>query len=362
MVLEVLRGILVAGALTAAMWLAVTLGQRVLGRLAARTATRLDDQLLQAGRAPLIWLGSLWGARMGVEQVGFLGPETLLGFLLREGLYLGQLGVLLLLSIRLVNTSAGYYQRHIAPHTETTLDEQVMPFLRRIVVILLVAGYVVVALEHFGQPIGPVLASLGVASLAVALAARSTLEDVIAGIILMFDRPFRIGDRIELAGLNLVGDVADIGLRSTRVRTRDNRLIVVPNSRIANNLLVNLSFPDPTLRLQVDVGVDYGSDVSRVREVALQAMASCQGVLAEPPPQALFLGFQESSLLIRARYWIPSYSDWRRMQDRVNQALLEAFRREGISIPFPIRTLHLEAEARALLGSERAGHGQAGSG
>lgn len=336
-------------AVAAAVWLAVLLGYRLLARLAAGGRLQLDQDLLQTVRTPLVALGFLFGAELGLAALDGIEVLALPTRFLREALYLGRVFVLFLLLMRVVQRVADWYQRQIAPRTESTLDEQLLPFLRRVANLVLLVSFFVVILQHYEQPIGPLLASVGVASLAVALAARSTLEDLIAGIILMVDRPFRIGDRVELVDMSLLGDVADIGLRSTRIRTRDNRLIIVPNANIANNLVVNLTYPDPTLRLEVEVGVHYDSDIDRVRQVMVEAMGGCQGVLHVPEPQALFWGFGDSALLIHGRYWISSYLDWRHVQDRVNAAVLKAFRHAGIEIPFPMRTLTLGREERRLL-------------
>lgn len=345
-----LLGAVTAGLLAvAAAWLGLLLVDRLARRTLDHDLLPLNRLLLHRLRRLVLALAFLAGAELSLERLAPLAAGSLAADAADEGLYLGRVLVLYLVVVRSLQHLASWYEVRIAPRTESTLDEQILPFLRRILLVLVTIAFLVSLLQHYGQEVGVVLASLGVASLAVALAARSTLEDVIAGIILMVDRPFRIGDRVELAGLDLVGDVADIGLRSTRIHTRDNRLIVVPNARIANDLLVNLSFPDPTLRLEFDVGVHYDSSIEKVREVMLAAMAGCEGVRGDPEPEALFLAFGDSALHMRGRYWISSYADWRRMQDRVHTAILSAFREAGIEIPYPQRTLTLGAQERRLL-------------
>ena len=112
---------------------------------------------------------------------------------------------------------------------------------------------IIILLGHFNVDVSALVATLGVGSLAIALAAKEVLADMISGFIIAIDRPFGIGDRIELEQLNTWGDVQDIGLRSTRILTRDNRLVSVPNSLIGKNLVVNHSIPSTVYRVQTHV-------------------------------------------------------------------------------------------------------------
>jgi small-conductance mechanosensitive channel len=182
--------------------------------------------------------------------------------------------------------------------------------------------------------------TLGIASLAIALAAQNTLSDTISGFTIMMDRPFRIGDRIEIQDLNTWGDVVDIGLRSSRVRTRDNRMVVVPNSVIGKSLVVNHAYPNTQYRIQVHIGIAYGSDIEIARNVMIEAVQGVEGVLANRPVEALFLEFGPSALLFRVRWWINSYEDTRRMFDRVNSSLYHALNEAGIEIPFPQQVVY----------------------
>ena len=183
------------------------------------------------------------------------------------------------------------------------------------------------------------VATLGIGSLAIALAAQATLSDTISGFVIMVDRPFRIGDRIEIQDLDTWGDVVDIGLRSTRIRTRDNRMVIVPNSVIGKSLIVNHSFPDTQYRIQIHVGVAYGTDIEEARKVLIEAVSKVEGVLSDHPVEALFLEFGDYALIFRVRWWLDSYVDTRRMFDSVNTAMYNALNEAGIEMPFPQRVV-----------------------
>jgi small-conductance mechanosensitive channel len=190
--------------------------------------------------------------------------------------------------------------------------------------------------------------TLGIGSLAIALAAQTVLGDTITGFAIMVDRPFRIGDRIEIQDLDTWGDVVDIGLRSSRIRTRDNRMVIVPNSIIGKSLVVNYSYPDTQYRIQVHIGIAYGSDIELARKTMIETVQKVEGVLPDRQVEALFLEFGDSALIFRVRWWLESYVDTRRMFDRVNTALYEALERAGIELPFPQRDLHHKIDPHEL--------------
>jgi small-conductance mechanosensitive channel len=131
----------------------------------------------------------------------------------------------------------------------------------------------------------------------------------------------------------------DIGLRSTHIRTRDNRMVIVPNSVIAKSLIVNHSYPDSQYRIENHVGVAYGTDIEKAREVIIEAVKTVEGVLLDKPVEALFLEFGDSALTFRIRWWLDSYVDTRRMFDSVNTAVYKALNEAGIEIPFPQRVV-----------------------
>jgi len=141
--------------------------------------------------------------------------------------------------------------------------------------------------------------------------------------------------------------VVEIGLRTTRIRTRDNRMVIVPNSVIGKSLIVNHSYPDTQYRIQIHIGVAYGVDLELVRQTMIEAVRGVEGVLPDHPVEALFLEFGDSTLIFRVRWWIESYVDTRRMFDQVNTALYKALDAAGIEIPFPQLGVHHQIKPSA---------------
>jgi small-conductance mechanosensitive channel len=155
----------------------------------------------------------------------------------------------------------------------------------------------------------------------------------------MFDGPFKIGDRIEVSGLDTWGDVVEIGIRSSKVVTRDNRLVIVPNSTIVDSAVVNYSLPDRTYRLQSDIGIGYGVHIPKVQKLIRKTVRDLDGILPDKPVDVWFTEFGDSSNTFRVRWWVSSYADKRRSTDRVNAAIQELAEREGIDMPNPTYTL-----------------------
>jgi small-conductance mechanosensitive channel len=162
-----------------------------------------------------------------------------------------------------------------------------------------------------------------------------------AGLSIMVDQPFAVGDRVEILDINTWGDVQEIGLRSTRILTRDNRTVTVPNSIIGQGLVVNYSIPENRYRVQTHVGVAYGVDVEEARQVMIEAIRRQDWVMKDERIEALFLEFGDSALIFRIRCWINHYLETRRVLDNMNTALYNALNDAGIGIPFPQRGLHM---------------------
>lgn len=328
-------GIFVAVAVLARLLLA--LADRYLWVLTRRSRTTLDDVLFNAVRTPLFWLALVLGARLAMVYLDFLSPEWR-RFLDGVVFTAGVLAVYALI-YRLVRDVLNWYAQTVAAETESRLDDVLVPYLRRVLLVVLTVLAGLTVLDHFGVEVTALLATLGVGSLAVALAAQATLRDAISGMMILLDRPYRIGDRVLLPGQDIYGDVIDIGLRSTRILTRDNRVVTIPNSLMTDNMIINYAYPDHRLRLDIPVGVAYGTDIEHARRVLLRAVRNVEGVLSDPPPRALVRGLGDSSVDFIIRLWIDSFVDRTPVIDRVYTAVYDALNEAGIEIPFPQRTL-----------------------
>ncbi len=193
-----------------------------------------------------------------------------------------------------------------------------------------------VILGFWGIQLGGLLIGAGFAGIVLGMAARQTLGAVIAGFVLMFSRPFEIGDWVKIGDND--GIVTDITIVNTRLQTFDGEYVMLPNDYVGSNEVVNRSRKG-RLRIHVEVGVDYSTDIEYAMEVAKEAMSDLDDILTVPRPQVVVTEFESSSVLLDLRFWIDKPSARRRWraQTAVITAVKSAFDEEGVKIPFPQR-------------------------
>jgi small-conductance mechanosensitive channel len=314
----------------------------VLRRLVRRTETEFDDLFLETIGSQLRWLVAIFVAEFSLSRLPFLSVD--LRQILDEVFFFTYLVVGVIIAWKLLDFAVEWYRERVAPHEDRARFEPMVILAARIGRIIALILAVNVLLGHFGINITGLAATLGVVGLALSLAAQDTLSDAISGFIILADRPFRVGDRIEIQGLGTWGDVVDIGLRTTRIRTRDNRMVIVPNSTIGKNQVVNYSFPDPRFRVQTHVGIGYGADIERVRQIMIDTVRGIEGVLPDRPVDALYVEMGDSAMIFRVRWWIESYRDTRQMYDSIHTALQEALDAAGVDMPYPTYDVIVKAE------------------
>ncbi|MCP4578128.1 MAG: mechanosensitive ion channel family protein [Deltaproteobacteria bacterium] len=196
------------------------------------------------------------------------------------------------------------------------------------------------AAAYFGFSVTAVFASAGIAGLAIAMAARETLANFFGGISILLDRPFTSGDYIILDSGER-GEVVDIGLRSTRILTRDEILICIPNSVITNVKVVNESAPAPRFRIRIKIGVAYGTDVEQVEEILMKLAQENELAANNPAPRVRFRAFGDSSLDFELLCWARRPEEKGRLIHSLNKGIYNALNEADIAIPFPQRDVHL---------------------
>lgn len=221
------------------------------------------------------------------------------------------------------------------------VDQTLQGFLSGLVRYALLALTAMIVLSQFGVQTASLLAVLASAGLAIGLALQGTLSHVAAGVMLMFLRPFRVGEFIDAGGT--AGTVRSIDLFNTELRTFDGVLMIVPNGRIWGSVLKNFS-RSPTRRIDLTIGIDYAADLDAALAVMRDAVAAEARVLADPQAQVFVGGLQDSAVALTARFWVAS-GDFAAVQWDLTRTLKQAFDRAGIGIPFPSRTLYHVGQA-----------------
>ena len=309
-------------------------------RIARFTGTDLDERVLQRITPPVELLTITAGLYLALRSFPMYDRVQ---FVLSGAVFIVNILIFANIAYRVADEFLAWYARRIEERTATRIGLQILPLLRKVFTIFLVCAALIVVLKHFGYDALSLLTALGIGSLAIGLAAKDTLANMISGFTLMIDRPFRIGDRIQLAS-GKTGDVVDIGLRSTRIKTVDNTLLIIPNSELCNSTVLNMAFPDMKTQGRVPLGVAYGSDVEKVKVILQETATEHPDILKDPPPEAFFLSFGDSALNMVLVFWVNDYTKIITVTDQINMRLMTAFTKNDITIPYPTRKVLLERE------------------
>jgi MscS family membrane protein len=310
----------------------------VVRRLTAKTQTKLDDIIIDMIEEPIVVAATIFGIWKGLDRLTFTENQ-------REWIAYGMEGLIILsvtwLVARLVDSLIREYLVPLAETTETDLDDQLLPILQRGLKGAIWGLGVVIALDNAGIKIGPVLAGLGIGGLALAMAAKDTVSNVFGGFTIFTDRPFALNDRIRFAGFD--GNVQEIGLRSTRVRTLDGTLVTVPNAKFADSPVENVS-AEPSRKVVLKLGLTYDTTPDQMRDAlaTLRSIAEAQENLEED----VKIGFSEwgdFAMGILFIYYIKKGADIVGTQSDINLAILDQFNAKGLEFAFPTQTIYHQA-------------------
>ncbi|UCG88837.1 MAG: mechanosensitive ion channel family protein [Gemmatimonadota bacterium] len=311
---------------------------RTLHVLTRRSKTDVDDQLATVLRWPVIWTFILLGLSGGIQV---LEPSPRLAYWV--------FGVLKTILVIIWSVAAGrvgtILLRLLARQADRVpfIQPKTLPLFEMVKKITVAGAFVYFLLSAWQLNLTTWLASAGVVGIAVGFAARDTLANLFSGVFIMADSPYQIGDYIYLDD-KLRGKVTDIGLRSTRILTRDDIEVTVPNAVVAGAKIVNESAgPHEKLRVRVKIGVAYGSDVDQVETVLLSCCEGIDELSDFPHPRVRLRGFGESSLDFELLAWTKEPELRGRTLHELNKRVYKALAREGIAIPFPQRDLHVKA-------------------
>ncbi len=197
---------------------------------------------------------------------------------------------------------------------------------------------IVIALGRLGVDVGPLVASLGVTGVVLGFAFKESLGSLAAGLMIALNHPFKVGDYVTVAGVE--GAVVELNMMATVLSTADNKKVTVPNNAVWGRAITNFSALGKR-RVDVQVGVAYGTDLAKAREVALQALAKVPGVLADPAPAVAVASLEDSEVVFNVRPW-STCADYWAVHSAAQVAVMEAFEKAGFDIPFPQLDVHMK--------------------
>ncbi len=328
-------------------WFAIAIGTFFavtifLHRLTKKTETNLDDIVVKMARRPLLIFIFLYGFIHSFLRLN-------LGLQIRATLY--QFYSLLVLII------GGYVSYKIFDGLldeisfrrggeESPFEKVLKPIFEKIGIIIILLGGLIIGLKIIGVEITALLAGAGVFGLVVAFAAQDTLSNFFSGIHLLLDRPFTVGDVLELESGEFCR-VENVGMRSTKLYDlRDHELIVLPNNSIANQKIKNLAEPDRNMRVAVEVGVAYGSDLEKVKDILYEVVKEHEDTITneEFKPFVRFVEFGDSSLNFSVRFWVDDFMKQWDVTSDIRKRINKEFKEGEVTIPFPQRTVWMKSE------------------
>lgn len=259
-------------------------------------------------------------------------PNLMLGYVVRYGFQVLGAAIILAAGAFVARWAGRFMQQWLERHD---LEPPVKLLLVRMAKMVILAFALLVALDQLGFQIVPLIAGLGVAGLGIGLALQGVLSNVVAGLSIIFTKPYRVGEHIALLGVH--GDVLKIDIFTTTLLHPDRSRIVIPNRKIVGEILHNFG---SIRQLDLSVGVSYDADINHTLQAVRDLLGRHPHVLREPEPLTGITGFADSAVTVSIKPWV-EISHFESAQVELNQAILERFRRDNISIPFPQHDVRL---------------------
>jgi MscS family membrane protein len=309
----------------------------LLRKLAQRTRNRTDDRILDILQWPLFWTVALIGLLVAILQLHPAAATV-------SGIRATVITLLILLwsffILRLVRVLLGSLSQHAGP--TSVVRPQSLPLFNNLAVVLVLGAAIYLVFTTWHIDMTAWLASAGILGIAVGFAAKDTLANLFSGVFILADAPYKIGDYVVLDNGER-GKITHIGIRSTRLLTRDDVEVTIPNAIMGNTRITNESGgPYEKFRIRVQVGVAYGSDIDQVRELLLQIAAQDTGVCEEPAPRLRFRNFGASALELELLCWVENPELRGRVLDSLNTDIYKAFHKAGITIPFAQQDIYIK--------------------
>jgi small-conductance mechanosensitive channel len=314
---------------------------KILRKATGLTKMIHDDHLIDFAHKPIcrtiIWLGVLHA--LGVAPLA--EPwQTILPSIARSM-------VLLIWTIAVIRTTNWVFQTKIGRASpQDKIGKDVLLLLKNVTGVVFILSAILWLLTVWKISLTPLFASAGIAGIAIALAAKDTLANFFGGISIFLDRTYKIGDYIIVDNEDR-GEVVEIGIRSTRIKTRDDVMITIPNSILANSKIINESAPVPRFRIRVPFGVAYGSDLEQVEEIVLDVARANPNVSAEPAARVRLRSFADSSVNSELLCWVEQPASKGLEIHNLLKAIYRSFGEKGIVIPFPQRDIHVISKAKS---------------
>ncbi len=304
-------------------------------KLTAKTKTNIDDILIDEFEEPVLYGIGLVGFYWGFNRLHF--GEGIDNFFAHVFIILITLNVTWFIA-RLLDSLIVEYIVPLVEKSESDLDDQLLPVIRKVLKVIIWIMGIIIGLNNAGFDVGALLAGLGIGGLAFAFAAQDTIKNIFGGIMVFLDKPFKMKDRIKINGWD--GTVEEIGIRSTRLRTLEGRLVTIPNGQFSDHAVENVTL-EPTRKVVLNLGLTYDTTPEGMEK----AMNLLKGISknhtgTEDKVLISFNNWGDFSMGILFIYYIKKDADILETQSEVNLEILKRFNAEGLEFAFPTQTIY----------------------
>jgi len=311
--------------------------RNIIKKITDKTKSTLDDILLDSLQQPIVFGMVVFGIWFALDNLYF--PEDIKDYIDKSYFFL----IIINFTWIIARIVSGLIEEYVVPvvqKTESDLDDQLLPVVRKTLKILIWSLGVIIALNNVGFNVGAVLAGMGIGGLALAMAAKDTVSNLFGGIMIFTDKPFIIRDRVQIEGYD--GVVEEIGIRSTRLRTLAGRLVTIPNAKFTDGIVENVS-SEPTRKVVLNLGLTYDTQPDKME----LAMTILRDINKENPhvrenPLISFNAFGDFSLGILFIYYILPGEDILGVQSEMNMEILKQFNANSLDFAFPTQTIQAE--------------------
>lgn len=305
-----------------------------------KSKTKIDDIIVEAVKIPILIIPLLIGLSMALQPRYITLPDWIASHI--SLIFEVLIAVVVIFTVMRITSGLIKYYGITHPSVKTIVS----PVNKIVKAFIAFIGFMVI-LNILGVPVTAPLAAAGIGGIAIAFALQSTLDDVLSGVYIMADRPIRVGDYVALES-GQKGYVINIGWRSTRIRELPNNIIVVPNSKLASTIVTNYYLPEREMACLVQVGVSYDSDLAKVEkvtiDVAKKVMARVPGGVKEFEPFIRYHTFSDFSINFTVILRVNEFVDQYLLTHEFVKELHKRYKKEGIEIPFPIRTVYMKRQ------------------
>ena len=312
---------------------------KVAHSVTSKTETELDDMLLSASKEPVVFIVAILASWYGLARLSFTAEiDVLIG---NVYYFIVTVGITWLI-VRVLDAFIEKYLVPLTLSTESDFDDQLLPIVQKGVKTIIWSLGIIVALNNAGYNVSAIIAGMGIGGLAFALAAKDTLANIFGGVTIFTDKPFRLNDRIKMNGFD--GTIVEIGMRSTRLKTLEGRIVTIPNSKFTDGMVENVTL-EPTRKVVMKLGLIYDTTPEKM-ELAMKILKEIDAENTDTNENGAvaFTEFGDFSLGILYIYYIKKGADILGVQSKMNLRILNEFALNGLEMAFPTQTIYTKKE------------------